>query len=333
MTSTTKMKQIIFKAYGSAEVLTITERPIPQPDQGEVLLKVEAAGVNYSDVLRRKNTYFMPTPLPFTLGTEAVGEIVQLGEGVAEGQLHIGQRALAILPSGGGYAEYVQASAQYCIPLPPSIDAKAATAIFVQGSTAHLMLHQTAPSLQGKTVLIHAASGGVGSILVQLAKLAGAKVIATSSSDQKLALAQTLGADITINYSHEDWPAQLINANGGNKVDLILEMVGGDIYTKSFDCLTTGGTMIVYGAASGQKGHMHSEHFVDEGLTLKGFNLAYYIQHHLDLWQASLGAMIQLIAEGSIRIHTTHSYPLSEAYQAHRDMEQRKTTGKVVLIP
>lgn len=324
------MKQVLLENYGAAQQLKLTEADIPQPSAGEVLIKVEAIGVNYSDILRRKNTYFMPTPLPYVLGAEVVGRIEEHGN--EETHLEVGQRVLAILPSGGGYSEMVTANAQYCIPLPDHIDNSAATAIFVQGSTAHLILHQIAGDISAKTVLVHAGAGGVGSILIQLAKLAGAKVIATSSSS-KLEKAKSFGADAVVDYSKSGWPSKVIEANGGQKVDLILEMVGGNIYEESFHCLAQMGTMIVYGSASGKKGMVHSEHFVDESHRLLSFNLAHFIQYRMQDWQASLGAIIGLLAEGKLKIETAHSFALAEAAKAHQAIENRETTGKVVLIP
>lgn len=323
------MKQIQIVAYGGPEVLTLVETEEPTAGDGELLIQVEAAGVNFSDVLRRRNTYFMPTPLPYVLGAEAVGKVVGAGsEAFPEGS-----RVLAILPQGGGYAEYLSVPAQYCVPLLPHINPMSACALFVQGSSAHLMLHQIAGPLSGKSVLVHAAAGGLGSLLVQLAKREGAQVIATASSPEKLAFAQSLGADAGVNYTEADWPQRIVEANGGKKVDLILETVGGEIYSQSFACLKTGGSMIVYGAASGEKGLVHSEHFVDESHNLLSFNLAHFIQNKPEQWQASQGAMIGLLAEGKIRVEVEHSYPLSEAAKAHRHLESRQTSGKVVLIP
>lgn len=327
-----KTKQIKMAEYGSAGVLQISEQTTPSPGPNEVLIKVAAIGVNYSDILRRKNTYFMPTPLPYVLGAEVVGEIVEKGANITP-PYEKGTRVLAILPSGGGYSAYVIAQAQYCIPLPPNVDSKAATALFVQGSTAHLILNDVAGEISGKTVLVHAGAGGVGSLLIQLAKLAGAKVIATASSDKKCQKAQSYGADITINYSHANWADQLIEANGGEKVDIVLEMVGGDIYTQSFKCLKTFGKMVVYGAASGQKGFIHSEHFVDESHQILPFNLAHYIQFKMPVWQNSLQEMVGLLAAEKVAIDSSSSYALEDASLAHQDIEARKTTGKVVLIP
>ena len=225
------MQQIQFSEYGTPDVLKLVKADVPQPKTGELLIKVAAAGVNYADVLRRKNNYFMPTPLPFVLGTEAVGEIAAVGEGLEATAFQVGNRVLAILPHGGGYSEYVSANNQFCVPLPPQIEAAKATAIFVQGSTAYLILNQVAGEIAGKSILIHAAAGGVGSILVQLAKLGGAaKVIAASSSEEKLATARSIGADETVNYSDAGWTKKVVEANGGKKVDFILAEV--DVATK-----------------------------------------------------------------------------------------------------
>ena len=169
------IQQVQISSYGSADVLQLTTGDIPSLQNNEVLIKVQAIGVNYSDILRRRNTYFMPTPLPYILGVEAVGIIEELGEGVSANGLAAGQRVLAILPNGGAYAEYIAADSQYCIPLPPSIDSLAATALFVQGSTAHLLIHQIAADIKGKSILVHAGAGGVGSLLIQLGKTGRSK--------------------------------------------------------------------------------------------------------------------------------------------------------------
>lgn len=329
------MQQVQFTAYGEAEVLSIVETALPQPGPGELLIRIEAAGINYSDILRRRNTYFMPTPLPYVLGAEAVGQVAGRGEDVADAPpFQAGARVLAILPHGGAYAEYVVCPAQYCVPLPPHIDPRAATAIFVQGSTAHLILHDLLGGVEGKTLLVHAAAGGVGSLLVQMARLAGAqRVIGTASSADKCAAAIAFGADAAIDYSQADWPAAVRAANGGEGVDIVLEMVGGEVYAQSFNCLRNGGTMVVYGQASGEKGYIHSEHFVDAGLRLLGFNLAHVIGARMEAWQQALGAVIGLLAEGRIQVGLAHSFPLAEAAAAHRAIEARQTTGKVVLLP
>ncbi|MEM9832174.1 MAG: zinc-binding dehydrogenase [Bacteroidota bacterium] len=328
---TSKIKQVTFSQYGNPEVLQMAEVEQPLAKAGEVLVKVSVIGVNYSDVLRRKNIYFMPTPLPFVLGTEAVGVIEEVGEGVSE-PFSVGTRVLAILPQAGGYATYVSANAQYCVPLPPTIDDKTATAIFVQGTTAQLMVSQIAKELTDKTVLVNASAGGVGSILVQLAKLNGAKVIGASSSDAKLKVATALGADAGVNYTRDNWREDVKRANDGKGVDVVFEMVGGEVYNKSIRSLTPGGHMIVYGCASGVQGSIHPEHFVDENLTQSGFNLAHFIQHKPAVWQNALGTVMELLAQGKIKIETPKTFALEEAAEAHRQIEARQTTGKVVLL-
>lgn len=324
------MKQVQLNQYGSPDELKLVETNIPQPKQGELVIKVEAIGVNYSDTLRRRNQYFQPTPLPYVLGSEAVGQIVAVGGGVNEPYV-VGATVLAILPFGGGYSEYVSAIAQYCVPLPPNIDAKTATAIFVQGSTAQLMISQVAKKLKDKTVLINASAGGVGSLLVQLAKLNGAKVIAASSSEEKLKVSKANGADATVNYSKANWSEKVKEANNGKGVDIAFEMVGGDVYNETVKSLAPGGQLIVYGCASGVQGQIHPEHFVDENICQSGFNLAFYITTKPQVWQEALGAVIGLIAQGKLKIETPKTFALKDAAEAHRQIEARKTTGKVVL--
>ena len=327
---TKTMKQVQLNQFGSPNELTIVETAIPQPKAGEVLIQVEAIGVNYSDTLRRRNKYFQPTPLPYVLGAEAVGKIVSVGDGVTA-PYAVGTTVLAILPFGGGYAEYVAAIAQYCIPLPPHMDVKTATAIFVQGSTAQLMISQVAKDLQHKTVLINAAAGGVGSLLVQLAKLNGAKVIATSSSDEKLNFAKAIGADATVNYSKPDWSKEVMRANNGSGVDIAFEMVGGDVYHETVKLLAHGGHLIIYGCASGVQGHVDPEYFVDANISQSGFNLAFYLNTNMHVWQQALETVIGLIAQGQLTIATPKTFALQDAAEAHRQIEARQTTGKVVL--
>lgn len=327
------MKQIEFSEYGTAEVLHLVERSQPQVGPGELLLKVQAAGVNFSDVLRRRNTYFLPTPLPFVPGTEAVGLVVASGEGVDAKVFPKGSMVLGILPAGGAYAEYVVVAAQYAVPLPVSIKPADATAIFVQGTTAYLLLHEVAGNLAGKTIMVQAAAGGVGSLLVQLGKLAGARVIACCSSAEKLTQAQKHGADLLIDYTRENWTIELLAANENLGVDYIFEMIGGEIFTQSFSVLKPGGTVIVYGAASGQQGIIESEKLVDHSFRIQSFNLAHYIQEQPELWQKALGKMIEMLATQQINIEVANIYPLSEARAAHHDLEQRRTRGKVVLVP
>ncbi|PHK29784.1 NADPH:quinone reductase [Nostoc linckia z16] len=296
----------------------------------EVLIRVSAVGVNYSDILRRKNQYFQPTPLPYVLGAEAVGVVESIGPEVSD-TVQPGTRVLAILPSGGGYGEYVRAPAQFCVPLPPSISDAAATGIFVQGSTAQLMVSQLAKEIKGKTVLITAAAGGIGSLLVQLAKQGGATVIAAASSEDKLTVAKALGADVTVNYSVPQWGQSVREATQSKGVDIAFEMVGGTVYEQTIRSLAQGGHLIVYGCASGVQGQIHPEYFVDENITQSGFNLAFYITSQMSVWQEALGMVIGQIASGQLKIKTPKTFVLTDVAEAHRQIEARMTTGKVVL--
>lgn len=325
------MKQVQIRAHGGPEVLQIVEVERPTPGPGELLVKVEAAGVNYSDVLRRRNTYYLPTPVPFVPGTEAAGTVVALGEGVT--QFQMGQPVLAAMPHGSGYSEYVTAPAMFCIPLPPHLPFDVATGIFVQGSTAYLILHEIVGKLAGQSILIHAASGGVGSLLVQLAKMEGATVLGATSTAAKMAKVEALGADGCVNYTEPGWTDEVIRLNGGEKVDYVLEMVGGEIFSQSLNALKEGGTVVVYGAASGQHGMIHSEHFVDFNQNLKGFSLGYTIENRPEVWQAALGAVIGLVAEDKLNVVVGHRFPLVDVVNAHTLLESRKTSGKLVLIP
>jgi NADPH:quinone reductase len=327
------MKQIQFTKFGAPSVLEIIEKPMPVPNKDEVLIQTEVIGVNYSDILRRKNTYFLPTELPFVPGAEVVGKIIEKSENNSYSHLVIGSRVLAVLPNGGAYSEYVTANGQFCISIPESISSKEASAIFVQGTTAYLIVTELLKDAKGKTILIHSGASGIGSILIQLLKRAGAsKIITTCSSDSKKEIVSKLGADIFINSSNANWAIDVVKQNGGSGVDYILEMCGGDIFTQSFTCLKDGGTMIVYGSASGQKGMIHSEHYVDHNHNLISFNLTYYIKNYNQVWQKALGEMISHITKKEILIETGSSFALVDARKAHEEIEARKTMGKVTLV-
>lgn len=326
------MQRIVFDHFGDPSVLRSETVPMPVPGPGELLLNITCSGVNYADTLRRRDRYFMPTPLPYAPGSEAVGQVLQRGPGTPGETFPDGQRVLAILADGGGYAEAVTAPAAHCVPLPDGMDDRSAVALFVTGSTAWLLVHDVAGPLEGRTVLVHGAAGGVGTLLVQLAVRAGAHVIAGVGSERKREHALGSGAQETVNYGREGW-AQRLSEAAGPRVDVVFDMVGGKVCTESLDALVPGGRMVVFGSASGEDGLLVSERFVDRNLTLAGFNLAHYIRHRNERWREALGAMMRLVGEGHVRVPVHHAYPLSDAARAHADVENRVTTGKVVLIP
>jgi len=325
------MKQVQFHQYGEPEVLHLEEVPIPQPGPGEVLIRVEAAGINFADTMQRRNTYPQPTPLPGLPGGEITGVVEQVGTGVSS--VAVGNQVVAVLPNGGGYADYAVAPASMAFPLPPGVSGQQALALQLQGLTAYLLLKKAAHLQPGETVLIHSAAGGIGTLLVQVAKLLGAgAVIATASTDEKLDLARSLGADAAINYTHIDWPQQVKQANNGAGIAIILDAVGGDIFQQSFDCLAPFGRLINYGNSSGKPSSVDVWQLTVPNQSVSGFYLGGYFGQPT-LIQEAYGFLFSHTASGQLKIHIGQTLPLHEAAQAHHLLESRQTTGKVVLIP
>src|SRR6266567_6820600 len=243
------MKAIRINETGGPEVMHLEEIETPIPGEGEVLIKVAAAGVNYADLAQRQGAYLTRTRTPMTLGVEVAGTVAALGPGVSTPAE--GGRVVAYV--NGGYAEYALAQATTVIPIPPSLDFPQAAAFPVQGLTAYQLLRESAHIQPGESVLVHAAAGGVGTFAVQLAKLMGAGiVVGTASNDRKIDLIRKLGADAAINYTEDNWVEQVKNATRGQGSDIILEMVGGEIAEQSLKCLAPFGRMVIYGAASGK---------------------------------------------------------------------------------
>ncbi len=315
------MKAIRVNELGGPDKLTLEEVETPVPAADEVLIKVAAAGVNYADTMMRSGNYLTKPPLPLTLGYEAAGVIESVGSEV--NHLSVGQRVLATT-SSGGYAEYATANANAVIPIPDELGFGESTALLVQGLTALGLLNGTKA---GETILIHAAAGGVGTLLVQLAKHKGLKVLATASSSEKLEKAAALGADVTINYSESDWTDRVLEATDGRGVNWLIEMVGGDIVAQNLKVLAKHGTMWIYGSASGQDFNvsvlslMHKNHKI-QGYWLMNEPAANRIAFTREL----LGH----IAAGRLKIQVTE-FPLDKAREAHEAIEARQTTGKVVL--
>jgi NADPH2:quinone reductase len=239
------MKAIRINATGGPEVMHLEEIEQPVPRQGEVLIKVAAAGVNYADLAQRQGAYLTSTSLPITLGQEVAGTVVGLGPGVTSPA--VGTRVAGF--TSGGYAEYAIAATGAIFAIPDQLDFVHAAAFPLQGLTAYQLLRESTHLEKGQSVLVHAAAGGVGTLAIQLAKLMGAgKVIGTASSPVKLELVRSLGADVAINYTQSDWPEQVKQATSGQGADIILEMVGGTITEQSLQCLAPFGHMVIFGA-------------------------------------------------------------------------------------
>jgi NADPH2:quinone reductase len=324
------MKAIQVSEFGGPEVLDFVEIERPSPGEGEVLIEVKAAGVNYADTMRRRNQYLEETPLPFVPGAEVAGVVAEVGASVED--VSEGDRVVTLVETGG-YAEYVVAPAQYLIPIPEDADFDEAAAIPLQGLTAYHVLKTSGMLQADESVLVHAAAGGVGYLAVQMAKLMGAsRVIATASTQEKLNLAKELGADVLINYTEEDWPEQVREATGGEGADVILEMVGGDFVQRNLECLANFGRMVVYGAASGERGTLVPMDLMHHNQIVAGFYLP-RLMTRPDLFGPSLQEVLGWISSGQVSLTIGARYPLEQAPEAHEALEGRQTSGKIVLNP
>jgi NADPH:quinone reductase-like Zn-dependent oxidoreductase len=314
------MKAVQFSEYGDADVLQAVELPIPQPQAGEVLIKVGAAGVNYADILQRKGTYPVPVALPFVPGYEVAGVVETAGEGVTH--LQPGQRVMATIPTGG-YAEYALAPANQTFPLPDNLPDAEATALLVQGMTAVGLLHTG----NYESVLVLAAAGGVGSVLVQLAKNQGKQVIAAVGSDAKKAQALAIGADVAVSYADLDWVQQVRDATGGQGVSATFDAVGGTVGVQALQTLGAGGTGVIYGAASGEPTLLAGQQLIGQGQAVRGYTL---FAEAAKLGEYA-GELVDALSAGKLKL-PVQRYAFAEVQTAHRDMESRQTQGKVVLV-
>lgn len=325
-----RMKAIRVDEFGEPEVLESVEVERPSPGEGEVLIEIASAGVNYADTMRRRNQYLEPQELPFTPGSEVAGTVAEVGDGV-EG-VNVGDRVVTLLGTGG-YAGYAAARARNLIPIPDGMDFDDAAAIPLQGLTAYHVLETSGQLKEGESVVVHAAAGGVGYLAVQMAKLMGASpVIATASTQEKLDIAGDLGADVLINYAEEDWPQKVRESTEGNGADIILEMVGGDFPQKNLQCLNAFGRMVVFGAASGERGSLVPADLMKKNHSVVGFYLP-NIMVRPELFVPSLKKVLGWISSGDLELTIGARYPLEQAREAHEALEGRKTTGKIVLNP
>ena len=316
------MKAIRITKFGGAENLSFDEIEKPKPKADEVLIKTEAAGINFADIMLRQGKYLFRPELPFTPGFEAAGTVEEVGEKVEN--FKVGQRVLAMM-KGGGYAEFAAANASQIVPIPDEMSFGESTVLLVQGLTALGLLENLKPD---DTILIHAAAGGVGSLLVQLAKIKGAKkIIGTASSESKLERIANLGADVGINYTESDWTEQVKSAADGRGADLIIEMVGGEIGRRNFECLAAKGTIIVYGAASGEDFQISALSLLSRMQTIKSYNLNLETAENMAKFTKKL---MEYFQDEKLEI-SLQKFPLENAAEAHKAIESRKTTGKVVL--
>ena len=322
------MKAIRVQQYGPPEVMKYETAPVPEPGQGEALVRIEAAGLNFIDVYHRLGRY--PLPLPFTPGMEGAGVVDSVGPGVS--QVKPGDR-VAYAMERGTYAEYALVPAWKAVPIPEGVDSEQAAAVMLQGTTAHYLSHSTYPLGDGDTALVHAAAGGAGQLLVQMAKLRGARVIGTCSTEEKAALARAAGADEVILYTQEDFEAATKRLTGGRGVDVVYDSVGQATFLKGLNCLRPRGTMVLFGAASGPVEPIDAQILSQKGsLFLTRPGLAHYLADREEILARSRD-IFGWLASGRLRVRIDQRLPLAEAAEAHRYIEARQTKGKVLLIP
>ena len=313
---------------GGPEVLKWESVEVPAPGPGQVRLKQHAVGVNYIDVYQRSGLYKLP--LPFIAGSEGAGEVVAVGPGVTD--FKVGDRG-AYAGAMGGYAEERVMPADRLVKLPDNIDDKTGAAMMLQGMTVRYLLRETYKVGKGTTMLLHAAAGGIGLIACQWARHLGATIIGTVSTDDKAKLAKEAGCTHVINYKTEDFVKRTKELTGGQGVDVVYDAVGKDTYPGSLDCLKPLGLWVSFGNASGA-----ITNFDILALSAKGSlyatrpTLGTYVAKRADLL-ANANELFDMVGKGIVKINVNHTYPLKDAAKAHADLEARKTTGSIVLLP
>lgn len=322
------MKAIRVDRFGSSDVLHVQEVPTPEPGYGEVLVKIESAGVNFVDIYIRKGQY--PEEPPFIPGSEAAGEVVALGSGVS--QVREGEK-VAFTGQPGAYAEFISVPAQKVVPLPLEISTRQAAAVMLQGMTAHYLSRSTFRLQNWHSALIHAAAGGVGVLLVQMAKRSGAYVIGTTSTEEKADIVRGAGADEVILYTEVDFEQETRRLTDGEGVNVVYDSVGKSTFEKSLNSLKPRGYLVLFGQASGPVEPLDPQVLNRKGsLFLTRPSLGHYIANREELLIRSHD-LFNWITNGDLEVRIDRTFPLAEAAAAHDYMEGRKTKGKLLLVP
>lgn len=322
------MRAIQIQETGGPEVLKEVELEIPEPGPGQVLIRVEAIGVNFIEVYFRKGVY--KAALPLTLGSEAAGTIEELGPGVNNFKPGETVASVSVL---GSYAEYALVPATQLVRVPEKLTPEQAAAAMLQGMTAHYLSHSTYPIKKGDTVLVHAGAGGTGLLLTQMAKLLGARVITTVSTKEKAELSREAGADEVVLYEEKDFEAAVKKFTDGRGVDVVYDSVGKNTFEKSLNSLRPRGLLALFGASSGPVPALDPLQLSSKGsLFLTRPSLWHYIATHAELEQRA-GEVLNMVASGDLKLRMDNMYPLAEAGKAHTELESRRTTGKILLEP
>jgi len=325
------LKAVRFHRTGDTDVLAVEDVPTPSAGVGEVLLRIEAAGINFADTMRRRGApYREPSPLPFIPGADVAGTVAALGDGVVD--FAVGAPVFAAVTCGG-YAQYVCVPASGLVPRPPELSATDATSLLVQGLTAALILRHAGRLVGGERIVVEAAAGGVGSFAVQLARLFGAsKVIGLASNERKRAAVLELGADDAIDYTQPSWPRAVRQAAVGRGADLLPEMTGGATLLRALHALAPFGRMVIYGLAGRQAKPIDLQRLVVPNVSVTGFYIGAYLARHR-LIVDTLDELIGYVLAGRLKPQIGAVLPLDKAAEAHRLIENRQTIGKVVLLP
>jgi NADPH2:quinone reductase len=322
------MQAIRIHQPGGPEVMELEQLPTPTPGSGQAVVKVEAAGVNFIDIYQRSGLYKMP--LPYGMGLEGAGTVTAVGPDVS--QVQVGDR-VAWTGCPGSYATEALLPADQLVEMPARLGFREAGAAMLQGMTAHYLSHSTYPVQAGETCLIHAAAGGVGLLLVQMARMRGARVLATTGSEEKASLARAAGADEVMLYNEQDFEPAVKRLTDGKGVDVVYDGVGQATFDRSLNCLKPRGMMVLFGAASGPVPPFELQRLAAGGsLYITRPTLGSYIASRQELEQRA-GDVLGWIADGKLKLRVEHTYPLDQAGQAHTDLNARKTTGKLLLLP
>lgn len=322
------MKAIRVHAPGGPEAMTWEEVPTPEPQAGEALVRIEAAGVNFIDVYTRTGQY--KAPMPLTLGTEGAGRVEALGPGAAG--VAVGDK-VASVNLRGSYASHATVAADRLVKIPEGVTATQAAAVMLQGMTAHYLAFSTYPLKAGETCLVHAAAGGVGLLLCQMAKAKGARVFGTVSTAEKARAAREAGADETILYTQTDFSSEVKRLTGGVGIPVVYDSVGKTTFDKSLDCLRHRGFLVLFGQSSGAVPPMDPQVLNQKGsLYLTRPTLFHYIASREELVERA-GAVLNWVRDGKLKLTIDRELPMAEAAEAHRLLVSRQTSGKLVLIP
>jgi NADPH:quinone reductase len=314
------MRVVRIEEFGGPEVLQLVDVPMPEPDEGEVLIEVTRAGVNFADTHQRENSYLSRFEVPLVLGGEVAGTTPD------------GRRVIALLRSGG-YAEYAAAPETTVFPIPDGVDEGAALALFMQGLTAWHLFRTSAKLAPGESVVVVSGAGGVGSLALQLAGPFGAgRVIATASTEEKRSFCLSLGADAAIDPAVDDLTEALVSANDGNQVDVVLEMSGGRVFDACFDALAPFGRIVAYGIAGQEQNTVQTGRLMRKSRAVIGFWLMHCLGRR-DMMEEPLADLFERAARGELKPQMGETYPMSEVRRAHEDLAGRRTTGKLLLDP